>query len=123
VITGEFQPFCDLDVFKYVWNDTLQEWDEHIEVPIDSIVRFNISIHNNGMGTNILDIWAYDELPASLDYESGGATVNGVPYEPDYVSADLKEIVWYRVKIKVPDPIEKYVEEYYGSTWRIPKKI
>jgi uncharacterized repeat protein (TIGR01451 family) len=96
VITGEEQqPSCDLDVFKYVWNETIPGWDEYIEVLYDTVVRFNISVHNNGTGTNISDIWVYDDLPQSLDYEPGGATVNGIPYEPDSISADLKDIDWY----------------------------
>ncbi len=33
----------------------------------------------------------------------------------------LKEIDFLGIKVNVPDPVKKYLEEHYGKDWRIPK--
>jgi phosphorylcholine metabolism protein LicD len=34
---------------------------------------------------------------------------------------NLKEIDFLGLKVNIPDPVKKYLEEHYGKDWRIPK--
>jgi hypothetical protein len=34
---------------------------------------------------------------------------------------DLEEVDFQGMKVNVPDPVKKYLEEHYGKDWRIPK--
>ena len=78
---------------KTVWNDTSGMWEDHIYSTLGSIERFNLTVHNDGpyplMWLNVSD-W----LPQSLAYMPGSAFVNGIPWEPDWISSDGSTLSW-----------------------------
>jgi uncharacterized repeat protein (TIGR01451 family) len=85
----------ELELFKYVW-DPATGWVDYTEAQVCTNVHFQIAIHNSG--TDIVeDIYVYDMFDLCLEYVPGTATVNGVPYEPDWIWYDSYNgyLEWY----------------------------
>ncbi|MCD6573144.1 MAG: DUF11 domain-containing protein, partial [Thermoplasmata archaeon] len=69
-----------IEIEKKVWNESTNEWEKSTDAYLGEIVRFNISVHNDG-NENLSNINITDYLPAWLHY-AGNATVDGVAIEP-----------------------------------------
>jgi len=69
-----------ISLTKTVWNETLGDWDEYVEVPNGSVVTFNITIHNSG-NCELYDVYLVDELPPCLNYTVGNVSIYGY-YDP-----------------------------------------
>ena len=78
----------DVDVEKTVWDG--HAWVETAYAEYDSIVRFNITVHNSG-DCVIHNITVTDSLPSSLEY-ADDATVNGELKEPDIIAGS--NLIW-----------------------------
>ncbi len=64
-----------IEVFKAIWNGTA--WVEYHQEDVGDVVRFNLSVHNDGTD-NLTSINVTDMLPSCLVYYVGNAT----PFEP-----------------------------------------
>ena len=82
-------PVPSVDVEKWVWDETLQEWVDYTEAEICTITRFNLGIHNTGQ-TSFIVTKVWDILPPCLEY-ADSATVNGDPREPDVITPPTYE--------------------------------
>ncbi|MCD6571705.1 MAG: hypothetical protein J7K62_00350, partial [Thermoplasmata archaeon] len=78
----------DVDVEKTVWDG--HAWVETTYAEYNSIVRFNITVHNSG-DCVIHNITVTDSLPSSLEY-ADNATVNGEQKEPDIIAGS--NLIW-----------------------------
>ncbi|GAI52086.1 unnamed protein product, partial [marine sediment metagenome] len=61
-----------VDINKWVWDETTQEWVESIGAEVDETVSFKIEVHNDG-GYDLTDIEVVDTLPVCLEYVGGSA--------------------------------------------------
>jgi len=83
------EPDLPFEVQKQVWNETLGDWDEYVNVEICTNVTFRLSITNFGPDPcTIIKIWDY--LPPCVEYNNN-ATMNGIPMEPDVISIPIIE--------------------------------
>ena len=82
-----FRTFCEeggdpsMEVEKKVWNG--DSWEEQVYAAVCTIVRFRITIHNNG-DYDLTDIVVTDTLPHCLEYAD-----NATPFEPQVVGNKL----------------------------------
>jgi uncharacterized repeat protein (TIGR01451 family) len=67
-------------------------WTESRDALIEDVARFKLTVYNTGE-TDYDMINVSDVLPTGLIY-GGGATVNGVPMEPTWVSGDGHRFAW-----------------------------
>jgi uncharacterized repeat protein (TIGR01451 family) len=85
-ISVEGLPIPSVDVEKKVWNPDTQSWVESIDAFVGSTVRFNISIHNDGICSGLMSNTVIDALPPSLDYAD-----DAIPHEP---VENGKQLTW-----------------------------
>ena len=73
------EPNIEIDVEKKVWD--YNSWDEETQVYSGETVSFRLIVENTGEST-LTDLYVNDTLPDGFAYETGSATVDGVPTEP-----------------------------------------
>ncbi|MCK5030529.1 MAG: hypothetical protein KAR64_03595, partial [Thermoplasmatales archaeon] len=88
-VSVEGLPIPSVDVEKKIWDPDTQSWVESIDASAGSTVRFNISIHNDGICSGLMGITVIDTLPPSLGYAD-----DATPREPDDISPDGKQLTW-----------------------------
>jgi uncharacterized repeat protein (TIGR01451 family) len=77
-----------IDVVKKVWNETSGKWEDDVKVLKDQNVLFKITILNCG-NIDLTNIVVTDTMAdPQLEYNN-----NAIPTE-DYVSGDLRTIIW-----------------------------
>jgi len=79
----------EINVEKKVWD--VDHWDEETQVYSGETVTFNLTVKNTGT-VALFDIYVNDTLPDGVVYETGSATVNGVPMEP---TQNENLLTWY----------------------------
>ncbi|MCK4717524.1 MAG: DUF11 domain-containing protein, partial [Thermoplasmata archaeon] len=85
-------PVIDILVEKQVWNSTSGAWVDMMFSLTGAVERFNISIQNTG-NQDLEHVEITDFLPEWLNYMNS-ATVNGLPYEPDWMDLDMGILQW-----------------------------
>ncbi len=86
-VSVEGLPIPSVDVEKKIWDPDTQSWVESIDASAGSTVRFNISIHNDGICSGLMGITVIDMLPPSLEYSN-----DATPSEPDDITG--KQLTW-----------------------------
>jgi uncharacterized repeat protein (TIGR01451 family) len=83
---------------KEVWCEPNGAWGDEVNASFCQNVPFRITITNTGTVT-VEDIYVYDYMEGSLEYVAGTCTVDGIPYEPDYIWVDPltgdTDLSWY----------------------------
>jgi len=79
-------PKPDVEINKWVWDGTTQEWVDEIDADVGETVSFKIDVHNNG-GYNLTNIVVTDTLPFCLEYVEGSA-------DPPPTSVEENIITW-----------------------------
>jgi uncharacterized repeat protein (TIGR01451 family) len=83
--------YPSIEVNKLVWDSELGEWVDEVNAEIGDTVRFQCTIHNDGLCYPLTEIVATDILSKSLEY-ANKATVNGEPWEPTMTGPN--EFAW-----------------------------
>ena len=85
-----------IEIIKKIWNGTA--WVDHIITEIGATLRFNLSMHNDGI-EDLVDINITDHLPPGFQY-ANNATVNGIPHEPNETWNNNMSLAWH-----IPGPL------------------
>ncbi len=72
--------YGNITVGKKVWDDELSSWVDMVNVDVDEVVLFNISVFYNG-SFNASNVMVVDQLPDNMSF-LGNATVNGIDNIP-----------------------------------------
>jgi hypothetical protein len=100
-----------IEVNKTVWDPETKEWVDEITANISDILRFNCTIHNDGI-YNLSDIVFWDILDCSLEY-ADNATLDGEP-----INLDDDEFI-FKPKTLEPDNPSWNPSNPYGVFWEL----